>query len=281
MRAAGSGAGVFANHSAAGVDGGVGGTVTVDGYGLLRTIAQGSDSAGSGVSFALIADSLLGAEGYEIRVTDSGIMVEATAPAGLFHGTQTLLQLLPTPVEAVRGNGTWKIAQGVIRDYPRYAWRGAMLDVSRHFFTVDEVKRFLDQMAAYKLNLLQLHLSDDQGWRIEIVSWPRLAEVGGLTAVGGGAGGYYTQAEYREIVAYAAERFITVVPEIDMPGHTNAALVAYPELNCNGKVPAPYTGIAVGFSSLCTERPIVLQFVRDVIGEARGDDARAFHPRGR
>ncbi len=142
-----------------------------------------------------------------------------------------------------------------------------MLDVARHFFSVADVRRFIDQLARYKMNVLQLHLSDDQGWRIEIVSWPRLAAVGGLSAVGGGAGGYYTQAQYREIVGYAAERFITVIPEIDMPGHTNAALVAYPELNCNGKVPVPYGGIAVGFSSLCTRKAIVTQFVTDVIGE--------------
>jgi len=165
-----------------------------------------------------------------------------------------------------------------------------MLDVARHFFSVAEVKRFIDQLAAYKMNVLQLHLSDDQGWRIEIASWPRLTSVGGSSEVGGGEGGFYTQAEYREIVAYAAERFITVIPEIDLPGHTNPALVAYPELNCNGKEPVAYTGIEVGFSSLCTRKPVVLQFVLDVIREIAamtpggyihigGDEANSTMPR--
>lgn len=242
------------------------GTFTLKNSNALFALPVGSDTTGSGVSFVLLPDSSLGAEGYEVSVGAEGVRVTAPTPAGLFYGAQTLRQLLPDSVQ--RGEaGRWPIATGVIRDYPRYAWRGAMLDVARHFFSVEDVKRFIDLLAAYKMNVLQLHLSDDQGWRIEIVSWPRLTSVGGLTEVGGGAGGFYTQAQYREIVAYAAERFITVVPEIDMPGHTNAALVAYPELNCNGKDPVAYTGIAVGFSSLCIRRPVVMQFVRDVVRE--------------
>jgi hexosaminidase len=242
------------------------GTFTLNNSNVVFTLPVGSDTAGSGVSFVLAADSALGDEGYEIEVTEAGVRVTAPTPAGLFHGAQTLRQLLPVSVERAHG-GRGRVATGVIRDYPRYAWRGAMLDVARHFFSVDDVKRFIDELAAYKMNVLQLHLTDDQGWRIEIVSWPKLTSVGGLTEVGGGEGGFYTQAQYREIVAYAAARFITVIPEIDMPGHTNAALVAYPELNCNGKDPVPYTGIAVGFSSLCTRRPVVMQFVRDVVRE--------------
>ena len=112
-----------------------------------------------------------------------------------------------------------------------------MLDVARHFLSVDEVKRYVDLMAIHKLNRLHLHLADDQGWRIEIRSWPKLAAHGGSTEVGGGAGGFYTQAQYSELVRYAAERFITIVPEIDMPGHTNAALASYGELNCDGVAP--------------------------------------------
>ena len=115
-------------------------------------------------------------------------------------------------------------AAGRVSDEPRFPWRGAMLDVARHFLSVDEVKRYVDLMAIHKLNRLHLHLADDQGWRIEIRSWPNLAAHGGSTEVGGGAGGFYTQAQYSELVRYAAERFITIVPEIDMPGHTNAAL---------------------------------------------------------
>ena len=116
-----------------------------------------------------------------------------------------------------------------------------MLDVSRHFFDVDDVKRYIDLISLYKLNRLHLHLADDQGWRIEIKSWPNLTKIGGSTEVGGGPGGYYTQAQYSEIVAYARERFIQIIPEIDMPGHTNAALASYAELNCDGKARPPYT----------------------------------------
>jgi hexosaminidase len=152
-------------------------------------------------------------------------------------------------------------------DHPRFAYRGAMLDVARHFFTVDQVKRYIDEVAAYKINYLHLHLSDDQGWRIEIDGWPALTGIGASTAVGGGAGGFYTQDDYRAIVAYAASRFITVVPEIDMPGHTNAALSAYPELTCDGKAPAPYTGIEVGFSSFCVSKPRVRDFIDDVFAQ--------------
>ena len=136
----------------------------------------------------------------------------------------------------------------------RIAWRGAMLDVARHFHPVATVKRHIDRIALYKINYLHLHLSDDQGWRIEIASRPRLAQVGGSTQVGGGPGGFYTQEEYAEIVRYAQERYITIVPEIDMPAHTNAALVAFPELSCGRRPPTPYTGTEVGFSALCSEK---------------------------
>src|SRR6201999_1737296 len=130
-----------------------------------------------------------------------------------------------------RQPGPWRVAGGTITDVPRYAYRGAMLDVSRHFFTVGQVDKYIDQLALYKINELHLHLSDDQGWRIAVDSWPKLAAFGGSTEVGGGTGGYYTKAQYRQIVAYAASRHLEVVPEIDMPSHTNAALASYPELN--------------------------------------------------
>jgi len=152
-------------------------------------------------------------------------------------------------------------------DAPRYEWRGVMLDVARHFFGVDDVKRFVDVIARYGFNRLHLHLTDDQGWRIEIKSWPRLAEVGGSTAVGGGSGGWYTQDEYVELVAFAAARGIVVVPEIDLPGHVNAALVAYPELSPAGYSPEPYTGTDVGFSSLDVTNERTYEFVEDVVRE--------------
>jgi hexosaminidase len=142
-----------------------------------------------------------------------------------------------------------------------------MLDVARHFFSVEDVKTLIDQISRYKLNVLHLHLADDQGWRIEIKSWPKLTEIGGSTEVGGGEGGYYTQEQYSDIVKYAAEHYITIVPEIDMPGHTNAALASYAELNCNGKATELYTGTKVGFSTLCTSKEITYKFIDDVVRE--------------
>lgn len=131
-----------------------------------------------------------------------------------------------------------------------------MLDVARHFFTPAQVKTYIDQIAQYKINTLHLHLSDDQGWRIEIKSWPCLATFGGQTAVGGGPGGYYTQEQYKDLVRYAASRHITIVPEIDMPGHTNAAQASYAELNCDGVAVPLRTDIEVGYSSLCIGKDI-------------------------
>jgi hexosaminidase len=224
----------------------------------------------------------LGDEGYELTVTSTSIRLVAARPAGLFHGAETLRQLLSV-------QGPRRIGAIHIRDRPRFAWRGAMLDVARHFRSVGDVKRFVDLMALYKLNRLHLHLSDDQGWRIAIEKWPRLALHGGSTQVGGGKGGFYTQAQYRDIVRYAAQRYIDVVPEVDMPGHTHAALSSYPTLTCDGKPSPLYTGIDVGFSSLCIEKPATYDFVSDVVGElARltpgpwihigGDEAAATKP---
>ncbi|QOV46827.1 beta-N-acetylhexosaminidase [Streptomyces chromofuscus] len=215
-----------------------------------------------------LAKGPYGAEGYRLDSHRGGVTITAARPAGLFHGVQTLRQLLPASVERDSVQpGPWLVAGGTIEDIPRYGWRGAMLDVSRHFFTVGEVKRYIDQLALYKFNKLHLHLSDDQGWRIAVDSWPRLATYGGSTEVGGGPGGHYTKADYREIVRYAASRHLEVVPEIDMPGHTNAALASYAELNCDGVAPPLYTGTAVGFSSLCVPKEITYDFVDDVVRE--------------
>ncbi|MEZ4767983.1 MAG: family 20 glycosylhydrolase [Caldilineales bacterium] len=185
-----------------------------------------------------------------------------------FYGVQTLRQLLPAAVDpAAAPPDSWLLPAGLVRDQPRFAWRAVMLDVARHFFPPDDIKRLIDLMALYKLNTLHLHLTDDQGWRLMIESWPKLAEHGGSTAVGGDPGGYYTQDEYRDLVAYAASRYIEVVPEIDVPGHTNAALASYPELNCDGEAKELYTGIEVGFSSLCIDKDLTYAFLDDVIGE--------------
>jgi hexosaminidase len=167
---------------------------------------------------------------------------------------------------AVRGPG-WTIPAVTIADQPRFAWRGAMLDVARHFFTVREVKQYIDLLALYKMNVLHLHLADDQGWRIAINSRPKLTEVGSVSQVGGGPGGFYTQQDYTDIVRYAQERYITIVPEIDMPGHTNAALAAYPELSCSSRPSATYTGTDVGWSTFCVDKEETYALIDDVVRE--------------
>jgi hexosaminidase len=214
------------------------------------------------------ADPALGDAGYLLESAPGLVTLRARRPEGVFHGVQTLRQMLPAAIE--RGTvqpGPWQIAAGKIRDTPRFPWRGMMLDVARHFFPVETVKHLIDLLALYKFNRLHLHLTDDQGWRIEIKAWPRLAEYGGRAQVGGGVGGYYTQADYAEIVCYAQDRYVTVVPEIDMPGHVQAALAAYPELSGPGIAPALYTGVEVGFSSLCITQENTYTFVEDVIRE--------------
>ncbi|RJO70954.1 beta-N-acetylhexosaminidase [Nocardia panacis] len=189
-------------------------------------------------------DTSLPAEGYRLEIAPQGITLHAADAAGKFYGQQTLRQLAgPDAFRAARIHpGPVELPCGVIEDHPRFAWRGCMLDVARHFRTRAEVLRFVDLIAAHKLNVLHLHLTDDQGWRIEIPDFPRLTEIGswrtgsmvgrhdGPERDGRPHGGYYTGADLREIVAYAAERAVTVIPEIDVPGHARAALAAYPEL---------------------------------------------------
>jgi hexosaminidase len=214
-------------------------------------------------------DPRVGDHGYQLDVVAKNVVIRAKTGSGLFAGVQTLRQLLPPKVEAkTKQAGPWTVPGASIVDFPRFAHRGAMLDVARHFFTVDQVKRYIDQAAAFKINYFHLHLSDDQGWRIEIKSWPELTKIGGSTEVGGRKGQFwYTQAQYSDIVKYAADRNITIVPEIDMPGHTNAALASYAELNCDGKKKPLYTGTDVGFSSLCINKEVTYKFVEDVVRE--------------
>jgi len=234
----------------------------------LKVVNSGETPAPGNILLALKADTSLREEGYELSVTRDQVKLTAYKPAGLFRGVQTIRQLLPAEIEMPDVQHiSWQIAGSTIRDYPLYSLRGGMLDVARHFFGVEDVKRYLDLLAFYKMNLLHLHLSDDQGWRIEIKSWPNLTAQGGSTEVGGGKGGFYTQDQYKDIVKYAADRFITIIPEIDMPGHTNAALASYPELNCNDTATKLYTGTEVGFSTLCTKKEITYKFIDDVFGE--------------
>jgi hexosaminidase len=244
----------------------------------------------------------LGPEGYELKVTSRGISIKAPTQAGLFYGVQTLLQLFPpeifagTPVT----NVAWKIPFAVhIEDQPRFPWRGFMLDVSRHFFSKQEVERVLDEMALHKLNMFHWHLTDDQGWRIEIKKYPKLTEIGAWrkqslitppqdddgnrsedhihpawdvaprSAYGadGRYGGFYTQDDIREVVAYAASRHITVVPEIEMPGHAIAALSAYPELGCGAGSFTANAQAGVNEGVFCVGDDKVIQFVDNVLLE--------------
>ena len=252
----------------------------------LTTAAKPADAT---ILLALTDNAELGEEGYVLSISSEQIKITAQKAAGVFYGIQTLRQLLPEAIEAKEvQSASWEVATGEITDKPSYGWRGSMLDVARHFFPMDNVKRYIDHIAMYKMNRLHLHLSDDQGWRIEIKSWPNLALHGGSTEVGGDKGGYYTQEEYKELIAYAQERFIMIIPEIDMPGHINSALASYGELNGGTSVPmegAPngpkanpllvkdsqptplYTGMEVGFSTLRFEKEVTFKFINDVVRE--------------
>ena len=210
----------------------------------------------------------LGEQGYRLEITATSARLRAPTVAGLRNGVQTLLQLLPAAVEApTRQPGPWTLPAGTIVDHPRYPYRGSMLDLARYWFPPSFVERHIDTIARYKINYLHLHLTDDQGWRIQIDSWPRLASHGGSTQTEGGAGGYLTKDDYRRIVDYAAWRGITVIPEIEMPGHVTAALASYPELNPDGVAPDLYTGYEVGLSALNIAAPATRRFVEDVIRE--------------
>jgi hexosaminidase len=229
----------------------------------------GAPGSAGVIDLSLVSDASLGDEGYRLTVSHDSVLLAAATPAGLFHGTQTIRQLLPAGIESDIGleRNTWPIPALTIVDQPRFAWRGAMLDVARHFFTVDEVEQYIDILAMYKMNTLHLHLSDDQGWRIQINSRPQLALLGGVSQVGGGPGGYYTQQDYQNLIRYAQARYITIVPEIDMPSHFNAALVAYPDIACSERPPALYSGTDVGWSALCVDKEQSYALIDDVVRE--------------
>jgi hexosaminidase len=229
------------------------------------------------------ADSRLGPEGYSLHVANNFIAIRAPTQVGLFYGGQTLLQLLPPEIfstnTVVRD---WVVPSVLIEDWPRFPWRGLMLDVSRHFFNKAEVEALLDEMSLYKLNRFHWHLVDDQGWRIQIKKYPRLTEVGAWRAgvgfgfpsnstvaygLAGRYGGFYTQNDIRDVVKYAAARHITIVPEIEMPGHSSAALAAYPQYSCTGGPfePQMTAGIFNGIYDPAKEE--TFQFLAEVIAE--------------
>ena len=196
-----------------------------------------------------VTDNKLGSEGYHLSVTSSNVIIKANQPAGLFYGVQTLLQLLPKEIESktLVKDVHWMIPSVEIIDYPKLGWRGLMFDVARHFFTKEEVKQYIMAMARYKYNVLHLHLTDDEGWRIEIKGFPKLTEVGAWNVKRVGEfgdfippkadeardyGGFYTQEDIRELVQFAKDRFVNILPEVDVPGHSLAAIASYPELSC-------------------------------------------------
>lgn len=222
---------------------------SVTGKQVITAISDKATAAKS-IALFLTTDNTIPKEGYRLKVTTTGITLTANEPAGIFYGVQTLLQLFTKEIEsksAIKGITNWNIPVVTIEDHPRFGWRGLMLDVSRHFFTVAQVKDYIDQMVKYKFNLLHLHLVDDQGWRIEIKSLPKLTEIGAWRVERTGTfgnlskpepgekatyGGFYTHEDIKELVKYAADRFVNILPEIDVPGHSLAAIASYPELSC-------------------------------------------------
>ena len=248
---------------------------------LLQQLTGLAFSTGGGaVRFEQDA-AVQGAESYTLDVTPAGIRIGASAPAGFFYGAQTLRQLLPPEVE--QGAATFPMAVPCVHiaDAPRFQHRGFLLDVSRHFFGPVEIKRIIDLLALQKINRFHWHLTDDQGWRIEIKKYPRLVEIGSQRKESQSGGwilskptfdgiphrGYYTQDEIREVVAYAAQNFIEVIPEIDAPGHAAAAMAAYPELSCDGRSGEVRTTVSSFSNPLCVGKEFVFTFLEDVFSE--------------
>ena len=227
-------------------------------------------------------NSAIADEAYTLSVSyKDGVQIEAGSPSGFFYAIQTLKQLLPVEIytgKAAPKNAKWTIAPMKIQDRPRFAYRGMHLDCARHFFSIDEVKKYIDVMAMFKMNRFHWHLTEDQGWRIEIKKYPRLTEVGAWrdgTCIGKDFdssdgiryGGYYTQEQMKEVVAYAAERGITVIPELDLPGHMLAALASYPELGCTGGPYKVWQRWGITNDILCAGNEQVYTFLKDVLTE--------------
>ena len=252
----------------------------------VKLVVKATSEPGKGdILMTMTGDkTALGNEGYSLTAKTNAVVIQAASRAGIFYGIQTLLQLLPPEVfSAVAAKDvTWSIPCVYISDQPRFQWRGFMLDVSRHFFSKDEVKQTLDAMALHKLNTFHWHLVDDHGWRIEIKKYPKLTQVGAwrsdvgfkldpksTTAYGadGRYGGFYTQDEVREVVAYAAARHITIVPEIEMPGHSIAALAAYPELSCSGEPRGTDVPAGVHAGVYCAGKEEPFEFLQNVLAE--------------
>lgn len=242
------------------------------------------------ITFRLTDDEELGDEGYQLSVKKGDIRVTAHKPAGVFYGVQTILQLLPAEIKSQtpQEDKKWTVPCVEIKDRPKFVWRGMMLDVSRHFFTKEEVMKYIDEIAEYKLNVFHWHLTDDQGWRIQIESLPKLTEVGAWRAKRVGQwwhrdrlqpgekptyGGFYTHDDVKEVVEYAASRFVRVIPEIDVPGHSVAALVSYPELACTKAPESVNVGnkfFGEDENTLCVGKDFTFEFMDKVLTEVAG-----------
>ncbi len=248
----------------------------------LVTGAESAVNGGNGFRFVL--DQAMPAEAYMLKVTGKGVEVKASGLNGFNYAIQTIKQMLPAEVygTAEAADLAWTLPCVVINDAPRFAYRGLHMDVSRHFFDLDEVKRYLDIMEVHKLNTLHWHLTDDQGWRLEIKKYPRLTEVGSIrnkTIIGHifesnefdntpyGEGCYFTQEQVKEVIEYAAAKGITVIPEIDLPGHMLAALAAYPELGCTGGPYEVWGMWGIADDVLCVGKEKTMQFLEDVLTE--------------
>jgi hexosaminidase len=240
-----------------------------------------AETEGASAPVRVASDSTIVAEGYRLVVTASGIDIAAPDEAGVFYAFQTLRQLLPAEIEALDPptGVEWTVRAVAIEDAPRFGYRGMHLDVGRHFFDVEFVKRFIDTIARFKLNRFHWHLTEDQGWRVEIDAFPRLTEFGAWRTespagrqadpyVGDGVrhGGFYTKDEIRDVVAYAAERFVTVIPEIEMPGHSTAAIASYPELGCTDERLDVSTRWGVHSTILCPSEE-TFRFLETVLTE--------------
>ena len=234
-------------------------------------ITVSDKAASNGIALAIDEALDVNDEGYTLDVTPQGVTVKAKTPQGLFYGMQTFMQLLPAEIQspAVVNGIAWTASCVTVKDEPRFEYRGIMLDPCRHFIPVENVKKHLDVLALFKINRMHWHLTDDQGWRIEIKKYPKLTEVGSKRIDGEGTeySGFYTQDQIKEVVKYAADRFITIVPEIELPGHELAAISAYPELSCKGEPTTPRIIWGVEDIVLCAGKEKPFELLQDVFDE--------------
>lgn len=234
-------------------------------------VAVVGEEPSSGISLLIDSSLDMGDEGYSLDVESKNVVVKAKTAQGLFYGMQSFLQLFPAEIESptVVSGIVWKAPAVSIKDEPRFGYRGIMLDPCRHFMPIENVKKYIDVLSLFKINRLHWHLTDDQGWRIEIKKYPKLTEVGSKRIEGEGTehSGFYTQEEIKEVVRYAADRFITVVPELELPGHEMAAIAAYPNLSCKGEPGTPRIIWGVEDIVMCPGKEDMFEFLEDVIDE--------------